>query len=45
MIEDPCVATWFLGRRQLLSRDIVFSCRDSALFLGRDDVAIEVSMS
>ena len=29
----------------MLGRDIVFSCRDSALFLYRDDVSIEVSMS
>ena len=45
MIEVPCVATWFSGYRKLLGRDIVFSCRDSALFLYRDDVATEVSMS
>ena len=29
----------------MLGRDIVFSCRDNALFLCRDDVAIEVSLS
>ena len=28
----PYVATWFSGCRQLLGRNIVFSCRDSACF-------------
>ena len=41
----PCVATWFLGCRQLLGRDIVFSCRENALLLCRDDDTTEVSMS
>ena len=36
-----CLA-WFSGYRQLLGRNIVFLCRDSALFLYCDDVAIEV---
>ena len=44
-IGVPYVATWFSGCKQLLSRDIVFSCRDSALCLCRDNVTIEVSMS
>ena len=41
----PCVATWFSYCKQLLSRDIVFPCRDRALLLYRDDVETEVSMS
>ena len=45
VIGFPCVATWFSGYRQLPGRDIVFLCRDSALFLCRDDVAEEVSLS
>ena len=41
----PYVATWFSSCRQLLGREIVFPCRDRALFLCRDDVKTEVSMS
>ena len=40
-----CVATWFLGCRQLLGRDIVFPCRDNALLLCRNDVMTKVSLS
>ena len=31
-IGVPCFATWFSNSRQLLGRDIVFSCCDSACF-------------
>ena len=40
----PYVVTWFSGCWQLISRDIVFPCRNSSLLLYRDDAVTEVSM-
>ena len=45
VIGVPCVATWFTGFMQLLGHDRVFPCRDSVLFLCRDNVATKVSLS
>ena len=42
MTGVPHVVTWFSICRQLLGRDIVFSCHNSVLFLCRDDVATKV---
>ena len=40
-----CVATWFSGFKRLLCRDIVFHVVTVLLFLCRDNVTIEVSVS